>query len=178
MKLSVSQGETRHEVDFDEAYLKRTLTLNGQSLDLTLLRTQGARVRFTVNGRPVEALITGTLPNLVVDAGGGPVQLVVEESRFAEVRRISGLTVRTHVATVLKAPMPGLVTRILVKAGDAVLAGTPLVVMEAMKMENELRSPGAGTVKSIRVRPGEAVEVGALLVTFDPPRAPDKDPVR
>ena len=175
MKLSVSQGETRHEVDFDEAYLKRTLTLDGESLDLTLLRIQGSRVRFTVNGRPIDALITGSLPDLVVDAGNGPVQLLVEESRFAEVRRISGLTVRTHIATVLKAPMPGLVTRILVKDGDTVKAGTPLVVMEAMKMENELRSPGAGTVRSVRVRPGEAVEVGAELVTFDPPPSQSKD---
>lgn len=167
MKLTVTLRERRHEVDFDEAYLKRTLTLDGQPLDLTLLRTQGCRVRFTVNCRPIDALVTGQLPHLTVDAGLGPVAVVVEESRYAEVRRISGLTVRANIATVLKAPMPGLITRVLVSMGDAVAVGQPLVVMEAMKMENELRSPGAGTVKSIKVRPGEAVELGAELVTFN-----------
>jgi len=174
MKLTAMLGEARHEVVFDEAYLKRTLTLNGESLDLTLLRVQGCRVRFTVNGRPVDALVTGTLPDLVVDAGGGPVRIQVEESRYAEVRRISGLVVRPHFATALKAPMPGLITRVLVKEGDPVTPGMPLIVMEAMKMENELRSPGAGIVKSVRVRPGEAVEVGAELITFVPPHSEGK----
>lgn len=156
-------------MDFDEAYLKRSLTLDGNPLDLSLLRVERHRIRFTVNGRPVDALVTGSLPRLTVDAGGGPQELVVEESRFADVRRISGLSTRVHVATSLKAPMPGLVTRVLAQEGETVEAGQPLVVMEAMKMENELRSPGAGVVKAVKVRPGEAVELGALLVVFDPP---------
>lgn len=168
MKLTVTLKDRRHEVDFDEAYLKRTLVLDGEPLDLTLLRTQGCRVRFTVNGRPIDALVTGHLPHLTVDAGSGPVDLEVEESRFAEVRRISGLTQRAQHATVLKAPMPGLITRVLVAPGEVVTSGQPLLVMEAMKMENELRSPGPGTVKRIMARPGEAVELGAELVTFGP----------
>ncbi|NUQ12414.1 MAG: acetyl-CoA carboxylase biotin carboxyl carrier protein subunit, partial [Gemmatimonadaceae bacterium] len=64
----------------------------------------------------------------------------------------------------LVAPMPGLVVRIAVQEGDRVQAGTPLVVMEAMKMENELKAPVDGVVGPVRVRPGEAVEKGAVLV--------------
>jgi acetyl/propionyl-CoA carboxylase alpha subunit len=64
----------------------------------------------------------------------------------------------------LKAPMPGLIVRIHVAPGDRVAAGDPLIVMEAMKMENELRAPAAGTVRAIPVTPGTAVEKGALLV--------------
>jgi biotin carboxyl carrier protein len=169
VKLTVTAGESRFEVGFDEAYLKRTLTLNGQALDLSLLRVDGCRVRFTVNGRPVEAVVTGRLPDLVVDAGRGPVAVQVEESRYAELRRVSGVATRTKLAAFLKAPMPGLITRVLVAEGDAVTSAQPLLVMEAMKMENELRSPGSGTVKSVKVRPGEAVEVGAVLITFNPP---------
>jgi pyruvate carboxylase subunit B len=60
--------------------------------------------------------------------------------------------------------MPGLVVRVNVKPGDQVEAGQPLVVMEAMKMENELRSTSAGIVKTIRIEPGAAVEKGAVLV--------------
>ncbi len=67
----------------------------------------------------------------------------------------------------LVAPMPGLVVRVTVQPGDVVAAGQGLVVMEAMKMENELRAPAAGTVKSVRVVPGTAIEKGAVLVELE-----------
>jgi pyruvate carboxylase subunit B len=63
--------------------------------------------------------------------------------------------------------MPGLIVRVNVKAGDKVHAGQGIVVMEAMKMENELRATAAGTVKSVEVVPGTAVEKGALLVALE-----------
>jgi biotin carboxyl carrier protein len=62
------------------------------------------------------------------------------------------------------APMPGRVVKILVKVGDAVAEGQPVAVVEAMKMENELKSPKAGTVAEIRAREGDAVEGGAALL--------------
>jgi pyruvate carboxylase subunit B len=63
--------------------------------------------------------------------------------------------------------MPGLIVRVNVSVGDRVEAGQGLVVMEAMKMENELRAAAAGTVRTVRVRPGEAVEKGQVLVEFE-----------
>ena len=60
--------------------------------------------------------------------------------------------------------MPGLIVRVNVTEGDSVTAGQGLVVMEAMKMENELRSAASGTVLRVLVAPGTAVEKGAILV--------------
>ena len=60
--------------------------------------------------------------------------------------------------------MPGKVVRVMVAAGDEVEAGQGLVVIEAMKMENEIASPRAGTVREVSVEPGQAVESGARLV--------------
>jgi biotin carboxyl carrier protein len=65
------------------------------------------------------------------------------------------------------APMPGRVIKVLVKTGDAVAARQGLVVVEAMKMENELRSPTAGTVTEVRVTEGMSVEANAVLVVVD-----------
>jgi len=62
------------------------------------------------------------------------------------------------------APMPGKIVRVLVAAGDVVRARQGLVVMEAMKMENELRALGDGTVAEVRARVGASVDAGALLV--------------
>jgi len=67
----------------------------------------------------------------------------------------------------LLAPMPGLIVRVEVKTGDIVTPGQALIVMEAMKMENELRATGAGTVKAVRVSQGDAVEKGAVLVELE-----------
>jgi biotin carboxyl carrier protein len=67
----------------------------------------------------------------------------------------------------VQAPMPGKIVRVLIGAGDEVTAGQGLVVMEAMKMENEIRAPRAGRVKETPVREGQAVETGALLVLLE-----------
>jgi pyruvate carboxylase subunit B len=70
----------------------------------------------------------------------------------------------TQGAGILKAPMPGLVVRVLVAEGDPVEAGKGLVVVEAMKMENELKAGGNGTVKKVLAKPGDRVEKGAPLI--------------
>ena len=67
----------------------------------------------------------------------------------------------------LVAPMPGLIVRVNVAPGDTVVAGAGLVVMEAMKMENELRAPAAGRVKAVHASPGTAVEKGTVLVELE-----------
>jgi biotin carboxyl carrier protein len=68
---------------------------------------------------------------------------------------------------VITAPMPGLVVRVMVKEGDEVKAGQGLLVLEAMKMQNEIPSPGAGTVKEIPVEQGKTVMTGDVLVVIE-----------
>ncbi len=68
--------------------------------------------------------------------------------------------------------MPGLVLRVHVAPGQQVVAGAGLVVLEAMKMENELKSAASGVVRTVRVKPGEAVDKGQILVEFEAAVAP------
>jgi biotin carboxyl carrier protein len=72
-----------------------------------------------------------------------------------------------HGEQTVSAPMPGRVVRVLVASGDTVEARQPVVVVEAMKMENELRAPKAGRVKEVTVAPGTSVEAGRVLVVID-----------
>ena len=72
-----------------------------------------------------------------------------------------------HGPAEVHAPMPGKIVRVSASVGAAVEAGDGLVVMEAMKMENELRAPRGGRVREVRVGEGQAVETGALLVVID-----------
>jgi len=66
----------------------------------------------------------------------------------------------------VKAPMPGMVVALEVKEGDAVNSGQGLLVLEAMKMQNELRSPRAGKVKTVKVKPGDKVNGGDILLVI------------
>ena len=147
---------------------------------------------ITVDGEPVVAHleeVEGT-PIYLLNAGGTLYRLAVrrgegrgrysmwsDDHRFEvealdERRRaindLSAAAATQSGPAPLIAPMPGLVVRVNVVPGDQVLAGQPLVVMEAMKMENELRSSSSGVVSAIRAQPGAAVEKGTVLVELAP----------
>ena len=66
----------------------------------------------------------------------------------------------------IKAPMPGLIIDLKIKVGDTVKAGDPLIILEAMKMENIIKSPGEGTVKSVKAKKGDSVEKNQVLIEF------------
>ena len=89
--------------------------------------------------------------------------LTEERARRAAARGGRELTGRREV----KASMPGKVIQLLVQVGEAVQAKQGLLVIEAMKMENEIKSQGAGEVKEIHVAPGQAVESGEILVVLE-----------
>jgi pyruvate carboxylase subunit B len=89
------------------------------------------------------------------------------DERRRALRDLSGANAGPTGPAPIVAPMPGLIVRINVSPGDTVEAGQGVVVMEAMKMENELRATGPGKVRSVEVAPGVAVEKGALLVALE-----------
>ncbi len=126
----------------------RLLTLDGK-VHSVLARRQDGRGRYT----------------LWIDGYRYEVEALDERTRA--IRALSIDREKAAGPAPLVAPMPGLVVRISVQAGDAVSAGQPLVSIEAMKMENELRSKSAGTVKAIRVSAGTAVEKGTILVELE-----------
>ncbi|MBL7859208.1 MAG: acetyl-CoA carboxylase biotin carboxyl carrier protein subunit [Cyclobacteriaceae bacterium] len=66
----------------------------------------------------------------------------------------------------IKAPMPGLIIDMKVKSGDMVKAGDPLLILEAMKMENIIKSPGEGMVKSVKAKKGDSVEKNQIIIEF------------
>jgi pyruvate carboxylase subunit B len=134
-----------------------------------------------VEGTPIFLLnASGTLHRLAVQRGesrghytiwseGHRFQVEALDERRRSIRDMAGVGAAKSGPAPLLAPMPGLVVRINVRPGDQVQAGQPLVVMEAMKMENELRSTSAGVVKAISVQPGAVVEKGSVLVELAAP---------
>ena len=101
-------------------------------------------------------------------AAGERFEVEVQDDRTKQIEAMTGLGREAVQSGVVKAPMPGLVVRVDVKVGELVEAGAGLVVVEAMKMENELRAPQRGVVEQVHVSAGQRVEKGATLVTLTP----------
>ena len=153
MKYLVTVGgrEIEVEVDGDK------ITVAGVTRTATLRTVAGTLPRqLLVDGRPTVLTLRSV--------GRGQWTLGVGGDRHSR-SLTAGSTAARGPAT-LRAPMPGLVVRVLVEAGQEVAAGAGVVVLEAMKMENELKAPSAGVVGAIRVGAGEAVEKGQVLVEF------------
>lgn len=101
-----------------------------------------------------------------IDLGGRTFGIEVVDERQARVRALSTIGGAPAEAAALKAPMPGLVVQVAVREGEVVEAGTTVLIVEAMKMENELRAAGTAMATRILVGPGDAVDKGQVLVEF------------
>jgi biotin carboxyl carrier protein len=167
--------------------------VNGRSRMVSVERAAASRYRVVVDGRPHEIDVarveTFGLSLLLDGDGGGRVSREVQVAPAGPVGlmlvRIEGRTVTATVngrrtgrtaadvstgaggPQAVLAPMPGRVVRVLVAVGDAVTARQAVVVVEAMKMENELRSPKDGRVKEVAVAAGASVEAGRILVVIE-----------
>jgi biotin carboxyl carrier protein len=132
------------------------------SLDVAVL---GREVSVLVDGQVVDLTTEGAPPDLGVVASGhrGYVRVESERMRAADQAKKGGAAVHDGI---VRSPMPGRVVKVLVAKGDTVAAGQGLVVLEAMKMENEVRARAPGTVGEVHVAPGTAVEGNAKLVTL------------
>jgi biotin carboxyl carrier protein len=151
-RVEVEGGGGRYRVTVDGQVLTidhrrlgphdRSLLLDGRSHDVTLARREDVYT-VVLGGRALEVQLAEVAGDAVVARAraSGPVRLT--------------------------APMPGKLVRLLVAVGQEVAAGQGLLVMEAMKMENELKAPRAGRVRDLHVAERQAVETGALLLVLE-----------
>src|SRR5439155_10901483 len=107
-------------------------------------------------------------PRWALGAAGERFEIEVQDDRSRQIEALTGQGRKVAAGGVVKAPMPGLVVRVEVSVGQVVEAGEGLVVVEAMKMENELRASHRAIVEQIHVSAGDRVEKGAPLVTLSP----------
>ena len=133
-----------------------------------LVRTGPSTFSLLRNGRSIRLLVLkedreNNTVRLRIGAHTYTVQLQDDRSRLLQTL---GLDKTSQKVREIKAPMPGLVLNILVKPGDAVKKNDPILVLEAMKMENMIKAPGDAVVSTVHAEKGKAVEKGQLLVSF------------
>ena len=159
-KLTVTVDGQRFEIemvltpDCDQGCV---IKVNGEDVTISIPESVAPDPSFEwmiINGRPYELTVDDHLNWLRAYSGIHAIDIQDREARVTRPRSGDGR---------IKAPIPGLVTRVLVKNGGQVRAEQPVIVLEAMKMENEIRAPFDGEVRSIAVSPGETVIRGAVL---------------
>ena len=131
---------------------------------------EGTSVRLvTIGGvqHRVVARRSGARGRYVLWMDGWRFEVEALDERTRAIQELSAAAAGPAGPAPVIAPMPGLIVRVQVAVGDRVRAGQGIVVMEAMKMENELRAPADGVVRAIAAAPGTAVEKGTVLVEFE-----------
>ena len=128
------------------------------------------KYKVTLNGRTYEVEVEASKAMLLAEyeavAPAAPAAAAPVAAAPAAAPAAAAAPVVTGAGDAVNAPMPGNILKVNVKAGEAVKAGTVLVVLEAMKMENEIMAPKDGTVTQVLVSKGSTVDTGAPLVVI------------
>ena len=141
--------------------------LGSESVEVDILAAGNDLFSLLLGGRSYEVDVLPIEEGLTVLVRGEPYHLRIQDERTARLRAAVGRGKAPTGKRTVTSPMPGKVVKHLVKVGDAVQAGQGVIVVEAMKMENELKAPGSGTVREIRAPEGSLVTGGAPLVIIE-----------
>jgi biotin carboxyl carrier protein len=167
-KLYATVNSAEGALELERATPSAPWTFAGEGVP-DLVRTGPSTFSLVHNGRSYQVLVLkedreNNTVRLRIGGGTYTVRLQDEQSRMLH---SLGLDKATQKVREIKAPMPGLVLNVLVKPGDAVKKNDPVLVLEAMKMENVIKAPGEAIVAAIHAEKGKAVEKGQLLVGFE-----------
>jgi biotin carboxyl carrier protein len=141
------------------------ITLEGKSVELDVKEIQPGVLSLVFQQRSYRCVFDKTPTETAVHLAGERFVFAVDDSRSLSARRRKSAT--AGGAQIVKAPMPGRVVRVLVSPGETVEAHQGVIVVEAMKMQNELKALRAGKVVEIRAEPGSTVTAGQSLVFIE-----------
>jgi pyruvate carboxylase subunit B len=169
MKYHVTLRNRTYVIDVDGG----SVTVDGERFESHWAAIPGTPLIHLLLGKESWTVACQQLdgPRWALGAAGERLEVEVQDDRSKQIEALTGQGRKPTVGGVIKAPMPGLVVRVEVSKGESVEPGQGLVVVEAMKMENELRAQTRGTVEQVHVKAGDRVEKGTPLVTLAQPQS-------
>jgi biotin carboxyl carrier protein len=162
MKYIATIGDKSYEI---EIVTEGEILLDGEQLTADFQSVADQPIySLLLEGQSYEASIHPTELGIQVLLRGQLLDVQVEDERQRRLRKSSGGQVIQSGDIHLKAPMPGLVVTITVEEGQDVMSGENLIILESMKMQNEIKAPRDGVVSRLRVKPGDNVENNQVLL--------------
>jgi biotin carboxyl carrier protein len=166
VKYFVEVNGRERVVELTERLGRLTVTVDGAPIEVDYADVDGlGQLLVLSEGKSFGVSVEGDTNRMGLTIAGHLYDVAIEDER----ERAANAAERAAAKRggLVKSVMPGVVVELLVEPGQAVEEGQPLLILEAMKMQNELAAPTAGVVKEVHVRRGEAVAGGAKLVTLD-----------
>ncbi|MEM1451540.1 MAG: biotin/lipoyl-containing protein [Planctomycetota bacterium] len=170
MKTFVEIGDRTREVEITERLGRLVVHLDGEPCDVEYAEVDGyGQAVLLHEGQSYAMSIAGGPHEIAITLAGYRYDCVLEDER----ERAANLAAKAsnRGGGVVKAVMPGVVVEVLVEPGQAVEEGQPLLILEAMKMQNEIAAPGTGVVKALHAEAGTAVASGDKLITLVAPES-------
>ena len=163
MKYEITIDGVRRNVEFTppaQDSSRVTCAIDGRQVEADAIRISPGCYSILLGGRSVEVTVEETTGGLLLRADGSEFHFEIFDPRSWQRRRGAGVELEGRQQLV--APMPGKIVRVLAAPGQQVIAGQGLLVIEAMKMQNEIRSPKSGTIEKL-AREGQIVNAGEVL---------------
>jgi len=163
MKYEIDANQRYLEVDFNIDSDELIIKSGGKELCFQAVQVQPGVYSVLVNNR---SFVVGVCPSETnrVNLNGTPINLELLDAVHLHLRELGWDSLQETKAGLISAQIPGLVTKIFHAPGDEVKVGDPLFLIEAMKMENEIKSPLTGVVKNIGIVEGQTVEKGTNII--------------
>jgi biotin carboxyl carrier protein len=166
MKFEVLINSSRRIVELERDANKWRVSLDGEPADADVAEIARNILSVLLDGKSYELRVTSNPSGTItLQTGRNEFTAEVLDPRAWRGRRHGGLEAEGRQQ--ILAPMPGKIVRVLVQGGEKVQAGQGLLVVEAMKMQNEIRSPKSGTVERLLVKEGQPVNAGEILAWID-----------
>jgi biotin carboxyl carrier protein len=163
MKTTLHSQGTALTIEYRQAGEEYDAVIDGQSLKARLLSFREGSLTLLVNEKPLHVYVAKEGQRTLVSIDGQIYEFTQTQERQGKARRREAGRLDPEV----RSPMPGKILQVLVKEGTHVEAGQPLVLVEAMKMENSLTAEGAAVVKKVHVSPGDLVDLGQVIIELE-----------
>jgi biotin carboxyl carrier protein len=157
-------NDKQYEIDVDK---DGNVIVNGQQRHVDFLTLEGGLYSVITETRSLEVIVEDQKNKQSVQIGGRMFEAQVLDERALLMAMRKG-TFGSSSGEVV-APMPGLIVAILAAPGDTVTQGQTVIILESMKMQNELKAPVEGIINTISVNAGQTVDKDQVLITIDPP---------
>jgi len=168
MDYLVKIKDKTYTVSIDPSGHPPKIKIDGKDVNSSFsTRADNSHILLLMDNRSYDVEVVKQNGNFNVFLYGREYSLYAEDERLAKIREVAGMDLGGDSKKELAAPMPGLVTKVLKGPGDQVAKEESILIVEAMKMENELKSQVDGIIKEVKVKEGQSVDKNELLVVFE-----------